>query len=107
MCSGDQHRDHLHQRSRAGADGVMKVVEPLKVHEDFRTDLIALLRKHAGKLSAMDMLALGAHLVGQLIAMQDQKKVTPEIALDVVMKNIEQGNQETIGNIFANPAGSA
>lgn len=62
--------------------------------------MIKLLDKHAGKLDSKDMLALSAHLVGQLIAMQDQRVVTRELALEIVMRNIERGNQEAINNVM-------
>lgn len=68
-------------------------------HRAFRDDAIALLRKHAGQLDGMDMLALIAHLVGQIIALQDQRKVTREMALQIVMQNIEQGNKEVFDSL--------
>jgi len=73
-------------------------------HRQFRDELTAVLRKHASRLSAMEMLALAAHLVGQLIAMQDQRSLTPAMALKLVSDNIEQGNREAIG---LNPEGRA
>jgi len=42
------------------------------------------------------MLSIASHLVGQLIAIQDQRVVTKEIALRIVEENIEQGNHEAI-----------
>ena len=82
------------------------IKEPTAAHRAFRDDAIALLKKHAGHLDALDMLALGAHLVGQLIAMQDHRKITPAMAMDVVGKNIEQGNGEVLAGLDK-PAGSA
>lgn len=69
-------------------------------HQAFRDDLIVILRKHAGHLQAQEMLALAAHLVGQLIALQDQQSMTPERAMQIVTANIERGNAEAIGNLF-------
>lgn len=57
-------------------------------------------------MSAQEMLALSAHLVGQIIAMQDQRTVTPEMAMKIVARNIEQGNQEAVDGLSA-PAGRA
>ena len=82
------------------------IKEPTAAHRAFRDDVLALLNKHAGKLDAMEMLALGAHLVGQLVAMQDHRKVTPAMAMDLVGKNIEQGNGEVLAQLD-HPAGSA
>lgn len=84
----------------------MRIQKPTGAHRSFRDDAVELLRKHAGHLDAKDMLALSAHLVGQIIAMQDQRKVTREIALQTVMANIEQGNREVLDNLNSN-TGSA
>ena len=77
----------------------MKAIAPSAAHRAFRTDAIELLRKHAGALDAKDMLALSSHLVGQIIAMQDQRTVTREIALEIVMRNIESGNGEVLAEL--------
>jgi hypothetical protein len=61
-------------------------------HEAFYQGLVRLVDEHAGKLTAYEMLAVAANLVGKLIAMQDQRKVTPKQALQVVAHNIEYGN---------------
>ena len=66
--------------------------------EAFRDDLIALLRKHAGALDASDMMALAAYTTGQIMAMQDARKWSAAMALDVVGKNIEAGNAQAIAD---------
>lgn len=78
---------------------------PTDRHRAFRDDMIAVLKKHAGDLDATDMLALAAHLVGQLVAMQDQRKYTPPIIMEMVGENIEQGNREAMAEVAGNPAG--
>jgi hypothetical protein len=85
----------------------MAKIKPEARHQAFRDDSIALLRKHAGELSSVEMLALAAHLVGQLVALQDQRKVTGAMAMEVVARNVEQGNQEAIATHLGNPLGSA
>ena len=79
----------------------MKVVQPQREHTAFRDDLVAVLRKHAGPLSAPEMLALTAHLVGQLVALQDQRTMSPNRAMEIVAANIEQGNQEVLDGLRA------
>lgn len=76
-----------------------RVVKPSADHRKFRSEAIELLKKHAGCLDAKEMLALAAHLTGQIIAMQDQRTVTREIALEIVMRNIEAGNAEILGGL--------
>jgi len=76
----------------------MKAKSPTPAMEAFRSDLLALMNKHAGALDASDMLALAAYTTGQIIAMQDSRKWTPEMALEVVSRNIEAGNAQAIGD---------
>jgi hypothetical protein len=68
-------------------------------HTAFRDDLVAVLKKH--DLTAPEMLALAAHLTGQLVALQDQTTMTPERAMDIVAANLELGNQAIIGDLLA------
>ena len=65
-------------------------------HEAFYQDFAALLKKHTGELPAIDMLAVAANLVGKLVAMQDQRKITPEVAMKTVAENIQAGNQQML-----------
>lgn len=69
-------------------------------HEAFYQDLAALLKKHAGHLSALEMLAVASNAAGKIVAMQDQRKTTPEQAMEVVARNIEHGNQQTIAELM-------
>ena len=68
-------------------------------HEAVYQDLCQLLLKHAGHLDGYEMLAVAANLVGKLVAMQDQRKVTAAMAMEVVAKNIEYGNQQTLKEV--------
>ena len=43
-------------------------------HEVTFQDLANLMRKHADKLSALDLLAVGANMLGKLIALQDKRR---------------------------------
>ena len=77
-----------------------RIVKPTAAHQAFRNDAIALLRKHSKDLDDQDMLALGAHLVGQIIALQDQRKMTPGLAMEIVARNIELGNADVIAPLM-------
>lgn len=74
----------------------MKTKAPTVDHKRFRNDLIAVMNKHAGALDASDMLALAAYTTGQIMAMQDARKWTSALAMEVVAKNIEAGNLQAI-----------
>lgn len=65
-------------------------------HEVAFEDIIKLCRKHADKLSKVELLAVAANMVGKLLALQDQTKITPDQGLNLISKNIEQGNREAI-----------
>ena len=70
----------------------LKAKQPTPQQRAARDDLIAMLRKHE-HLRADEMLAVAAYTVGQLIALQDQRTMTPTMALEIVSANIEAGNQ--------------
>jgi hypothetical protein len=68
-------------------------------HEVAYADLTALVSKHADKMSSLELLAVAANMVGKLIALQDQRKVSPQLAMEIVAKNIEYGNSQAIGQL--------
>lgn len=70
-------------------------------HEVAYQEMIALLSKHAGHLTSVEMLAIGANMVGKLVALQDQRSITPAEAMEVVIKNLELGNQQALVEISA------
>ncbi len=51
-------------------------------------------------------LAIAANMVGKLIAMQDQRTMTSEIALQTVIENLTAGNEEATAEL-QNSKGSA
>jgi hypothetical protein len=68
-------------------------------HEVAYSDLIALVGKHADKITPVEILAIAANMVGKLIAMQDQREMSPTEALQLVSRNMEHGNQEIIDEL--------
>lgn len=75
-------------------------------HEVAYQDIVKLLNKHAPKLSAAEMLAIAANMVGKLVALQDQRTMTADRAMQVVIANVELGNQQAI-QAMSQPAGNA
>lgn len=73
-----------------------KLHSPTIDHKAFRNDMIAVMDKHAGALDASEMLALAAYTTGQIMAIQNARKWTPATVLEVIIKNIEAGNQQAI-----------
>lgn len=68
-------------------------------HEVAYQDLCALVNKHADQLSSLELLAVAANMLGKLVALQDQRKVTPAMALEVIAQNIEHGNQQVLAQL--------
>lgn len=77
----------------------MKSFAVTPAHRAFMADVKAAMGKHP-TLSALEILALTSQLVGNLIALQDQTKITPATALQVVSENIEEGNRQAIGGLM-------
>lgn len=75
-----------------------KHIKPSPVHTAFRDDMVGMLRKHQ-HLPPDEMLAVASYFIGQLVAMQDQRKLTPAMAMQIVANNIEAGNQHTIAEL--------
>ena len=65
------------------------------------------MRDHGATLDAAELLAITAHLCGQLVALQDQRRMTPAMAIELVQQNLEQGNREVIENLLNAPGGEA
>ena len=84
----------------------MSTINANPAHQVAYDDLSDLLRKHASKVSAIEMLALAANMVGKIVAFQDQRIITPAMAMETVARNIEIGNQQALAQIMT-PEGRA
>jgi len=67
----------------------------------FRKGIEQAIRAHGAALDATEILAVLAHCLGQVIALQDQRRYTPDQVMQVVQANIEQGNKEVVDNLLA------
>ena len=67
-------------------------------HEATYQELAALLQRHS-HLTALEILAIASNMVGKIIAMQDQRTVSTEMAMEIVNRNIELGNAQIISRI--------
>jgi hypothetical protein len=85
----------------------MKTVAPNDKHIAFRRALEEAIRVHAATLDALDILAVLSHLVGQVVALQDQRTVTPEMAMELVANNLQSGNAELIEGLLGSTGGTA
>lgn len=67
-------------------------------HEVLYQELIELMRKWE-HLGAPTMLAVAANMIGKMMALQDQRKMTPDMAMEIVAKNIEIGNAQVLAQL--------
>lgn len=59
------------------------------------------------ELSAQEVLALCAYMTGAAVAMQDQRSMTRDRAMEVVIRNIEAGNATVIQELLSEKGGTA
>ncbi len=85
----------------------MKHVKASTAHVAFRVALEDAIRTHGANLDAQEILAILANLVGQVLAVQDQRKITPGAGMEIVAWNIETGNAEAIAALIGAPGGHA
>lgn len=64
-------------------------------HEIAYQDLCTLLARN-NKLSKLEILAVASNMLGKLVALQDQRLVTPQHAMKIIADNIEIGNQQAL-----------
>lgn len=76
-------------------------------HEVVYQDLCALIARHADKMTPLEVLAVAANMVGKLVAMQDQRKTSVAMAMEVVSRNIEVGNKAVIDQLVNSNGGTA
>lgn len=58
-------------------------------------------------MQADEILAVLSHMVGQVVAMQDQRRYTPDSVMHLVSMNIERGNEEAIASLLNETGGTA
>ncbi|TIL36206.1 hypothetical protein [Mesorhizobium sp.] len=86
---------------------VARIVATGKEHERLRAALIEAMRKTAADMPAEEILAVVSAFVGQLIAMQDQRRFTPAAVMQLVQNNIELGNRQAIDKLINEAGGHA
>jgi hypothetical protein len=74
---------------------------PTPAMTQFRDDLAKLLGKYTGHLQGDAMLALAAYLTGQIVAFQDQRKMSPEQAMRLVTANLQLGNDAAVADLMS------
>lgn len=82
-------------------------MKPTEQQLKFRKALEGAIDSAGRDLQAEEILAVTSHFVGQLIALQDQRKYTSEQVMDLVTQNIQRGNDEAVASLRDTTGGSA
>lgn len=83
----------------------MVATKGFKPDEQDQAFMKALKDQMPADMPAQRILAITSQFVGQLIALQDNSKITPDIAMQIVSENIEIGNRAALLTL-ATPEGS-
>ncbi|WP_420335543.1 hypothetical protein [Roseibium sp.] len=79
----------------------MKHAAPKDKHFLLRRELVSVLCRHQESFCAAELLAVSSQLVGNLIALQDETRMSPDLAMEIVLQNIEEGNRTAIAGLEA------
>ncbi len=86
---------------------MFKLVKPSPDHIKLRAGFIDLVTRETPDMPLDQMVAVVAYMLGQMIALQDQRRWSPAQMMDLVSQNIQAGNRDAIAHHFANTAGEA
>jgi hypothetical protein len=80
-------------------DYPMKSFKPTDAERALHTDIANLVKRHLTPDTPERCLAIAAQVVGQFLALQDQRKMTVEMAWQIISANIEAGNLSVINSL--------
>ncbi len=85
----------------------MKTVVTSESHEKLRTAVLDLLKAEVakGQMPIDEVLAIMSYVVGQLVAMQNQRRYTPDTAMELVNVNLLKGNADAVAALLNAPTG--
>ncbi len=80
----------------------MKLKPSATAHAIAYAEIAELLKRQEQEhgLTAMELLAIASNIVGKVVAMQDQRAVTPAQAMAIVASNIDIGNAEAVAELL-------
>lgn len=84
----------------------LKSMPTIPADQALRDDIQALIKRHLDPDTPERVMAIAAMIVGQVIALQDQRMMTRAMVMDLVVANIEVGNQAVIA-LLQNTKGTA
>lgn len=86
----------------------LKSVPTAARHKAFRDAFMDFLKgQEESGLAPVEILALVSHVLGGLLALQDQTACHPDEYMEIVARNIEQGNADAIQFFLGQEKGQA
>lgn len=85
----------------------MRTTPPTSEHERVRQAVLAVVRKEAADMPGEQVLAIMANITGGVLALLDQRRFTPDQAMEIISANIEAGNRAVIDELMRAPGGRA
>jgi hypothetical protein len=79
----------------------LKRAAPSAQHLRCRETLLAVARRQMGDMPAEEVLAVFAYTLGQMTILQDRKRFTSAEIMEVVTRNIQQGNRDAATRVFS------
>ena len=71
----------------------LKSCVPTDRQKKARNAMLAAAKREMADLPAHEILAIMSYTLGHIFALQDQRKMTPAMAMDIVASNIELGDE--------------
>ena len=84
----------------------MKSFEPSDALRKAKAAFLDALKPYGDDLTPEEILALLSNMTGQTLALLDQEKYTPDMGINIIMKNIEAGNKEVVDALMESQGSS-
>lgn len=76
------------------------ILEPKGPHEQFYQIMARTMKSEPfASMPAEELLAVAANFLGKLCAYQDQRKFTQQQVMEIIIKNLELGNQQAVAEV--------
>lgn len=80
---------------------MLKVSDSTKADKKLYDAILRMIGDHTGPDASKErILAIASQVVGQILAMQDQRKHTPATMVELVQANIEKGNADFVAMLM-------
>lgn len=70
-------------------------------HEAMFSELAVVVAKYESRIPEDEMMCILANFLGKIVGLQDKNKYTPTQCVEMVMRNLEIGNQQLMAEVAA------